>query len=64
MSYYWFNKQELLQKAKEKYDNNGGKEKAAKYYQANKIFLKEKAKNKYRNLAEEEKEVNRQEKNY
>ena len=31
MSYYWFNRQELLQKAKEKYDN-GGKEKAAKYY--------------------------------
>ena len=28
MSYYWFNKQELLQKAKEKYDNNGGKEKS------------------------------------
>ena len=26
MNYYWFNKQELLQKAKEKYDN-GGKEK-------------------------------------
>ena len=25
MSYYWFNKQELLQKAKEKY-GNGGKE--------------------------------------
>ena len=23
MSYYWFNKQELLQKAKEKYDNGG-----------------------------------------
>ena len=30
MSYYWFNRQELLQKEKEKYDN-GGKEKAAKY---------------------------------
>ena len=29
MSYYWFNKQELLKKAKEKYGNNGGKEKAA-----------------------------------
>ena len=27
MSYYWFNRQELLQKAKEKYDN-GGKGKA------------------------------------
>ena len=25
MSYYWFNKQELLQKAKEKYENGGKK---------------------------------------
>ena len=39
MSYYWFNKQELLQKAKEKYDNDG-KEKAAKYYQHNKDVIK------------------------
>ena len=31
MSYYWFNKQE--------YDNNGGKEKAAKYYKDNKDVL-------------------------
>ena len=29
MSYYWFNRQELLKKAKEKYDNKGGKEKAS-----------------------------------
>ena len=55
MSYYRSNKQELLQKSKEKYDNNGGKEKAAKYYQANKDVLKEEARNKYRNLTEEEK---------
>ena len=27
MSWYWFNKQELLKKAKTKYDNNSGKEK-------------------------------------
>ena len=39
MSYYWLNKQELLQKAKDKHDNSG-KEKAAKYYQANKDVLK------------------------
>ena len=32
MSYYWFNRQELLKKVKEKYDNNSGKEKTAKYY--------------------------------
>ena len=41
MSYYWFNRQELLQKSKEKYDN-GCKEKAAKYYQDNKDVIKEK----------------------
>ena len=57
MSYYWFNKQELLKKAKEKYHNNGGKEKSTKYYLDNKDVLKEKAKNVYRNLSEEEKEV-------
>ena len=56
MSYYWFNKQELLQKTKQKYDN-GGKEKAGKYYQASKDVIKEKAKNKYKNLSEEEKEA-------
>ena len=59
MSYYWFNKKELLQKAKEKYDN-GGKEKAAKYYQANIDVIKEKGKNKYKNLSEEEKEVKKE----
>ena len=40
MSYYFFNRQELLQKAKDKYHNCGGKEKAAKYYIANKEVLK------------------------
>ena len=32
MSYYWFNRQELLQKAKDRYHNCGDKEKAAEYY--------------------------------
>ena len=59
MRYYWFNKQELLKKAKEKYHNNGSKEKAPKYYLDNKDVLKGKAKNVYRNLSEEEKEVKR-----
>ena len=27
MSYYWFNRQELLKKTKERYDNGGGKKK-------------------------------------
>ena len=56
MSYYWFNRQELLEKAKEKYDN-GGKEKAAKYYQDNKDVIKEKANDKYKNFSEEQKEA-------
>ena len=36
MSYYWFNRQEILQKAKEKYS----KEKAAEYYAQNKEAIK------------------------
>ena len=41
MSYYWYNIQELQQKAKGKYHNCEGKEKAAKYYQINKDVIKE-----------------------
>ena len=41
MSYYWFNKQKFLQKAKERYS----KEKAAKYYLQDKEAIKEKSKN-------------------
>ena len=59
MSYYWFNRQELLQKAKVRYHNCGGKEKAAKYYTFNKNILIKKANNMYRNLSEEEKEKKR-----
>ena len=59
ISYSWSNRQELLQKAKEKYEN-GGKEKAAKYYQDNTYVIKEKANMKYKNLTEEEKEAKRQ----
>ena len=51
MSYYWFNRQEILQKAKEKYS----KEKAAQYYKQNKEVIKEKSRNRYKNLSEEEK---------
>ena len=39
--YYWFNRRELLQKAKDKYHNCGGKEKAAEYYTANKDVIKQ-----------------------
>ena len=51
MSYYWFNRQEILQKAKERYS----KEKAAKYYLENKEAIKEKWRECYKNLSEEEK---------
>ena len=51
MSYYQFNRQEILQKAKERYS----KEKAAEYYLQNKEAIKEKARDRYRNLSEEKK---------
>ena len=41
MSYYWFNRKEILQKAKERYS----KEKAAEYCLENKKAIKEKSKN-------------------
>ena len=52
MSYYWFNRQEILQKAKERYS----KEKATEYYLLNKESIKEKSKNWYKNLSKEEKD--------
>ena len=52
MNYYWFNRQEILQKAKEKYS----KEKAAEYYKQNKEVIKEKSKKRYKNLSQEEKD--------
>ena len=59
MSYYFFNRQELLQKARDRYHNGGGKEKAAEHYVANEEVLREIAKNKYKNLSEEEEEAKR-----
>ena len=49
MNYYWFNRQEILQKAKENYS----KEKAAEYYKQNKEAIKEKSKERYKNLSQE-----------
>ena len=46
MNYYWFNRQEILQKAKEKYS----KKKAAEYYKQNKEAIKEKSSERYKNL--------------
>ena len=59
MRYYWFNRQELLQKVKDKYHNCSDKEKAAEYYLEYKDVSKKKAKKKYKNLPEEEKEEKR-----
>ena len=52
MSYYWFNRKEILQKAKERYF----KEKAAEYYLQKKEVIKEKSKSWYKNLSKEAKE--------
>ena len=51
MNYYWFNRQEILQKAREKYS----KEKAAEHYKQNKEAIKEKLGERYKNLSQEEK---------
>ena len=52
MNYYWFNRQEILQKTKEKYS----KEKAAVYYAQNKEAIKEKSRECYKNLLQEKKD--------
>ena len=50
MNYDWFNRQEILQKAKEKYS----KEKAAEYYAQNKEAIKETSRDRYKNLSRKE----------
>ena len=52
MSYYWFIRQEILQKAKGRYS----KKKAAEYYSQNKEAINEKPKNRYKNLSQEQKD--------
>ena len=52
MNYYRFNRQEILQKAKEKYSK---KKKAAEYYVQNKEAIKEKSRERYKNLSQEKK---------
>ena len=51
MNYYWFNRQEVLQKEKERYS----KEKAAEYYLQNKEAIKEKSRERYKNLSQKKK---------
>ena len=48
MSYYWFNRQRILQKA-------NSKEKADEYYAQSKKAIKEKSREHYKNLSKEEK---------
>ena len=51
MNYYWFNREDILQKAKENYS----KEKSAEYYEQNTEAIKEKAREHYKKLSEEKK---------
>ena len=51
MNYYRFNRQEILQKAKEKYF----KGKAAEYYTQNREAIKEKSRERYKKLSQEKK---------
>ena len=50
--YYWFNREELLKKAHDKYNNKGGKEKAAKYYQKNKEMIKKRERDRYKSMTD------------
>ena len=52
MGYHHFNRQEILQKAKEIYS----KEKPAEYYLQNKEVIEEKTIERYKNLPQEEKD--------
>ena len=52
MNYYWFNRQEILQKAKENYS----KEKTSEYYKQDKEAIKEKSRERYKYLSQQEKD--------
>ena len=52
-------KDKFLKKGKDKYQNRGGKQEAAKYYEDNQEVLR-KARNQYRNLSEVDEEVKRE----
>ena len=49
-----------MKKAKDRYHNCGGKEKAVEYHIDNKVVLKENGRNKDRNMSVEEKELKRE----
>ena len=52
MNYYQFNRQAILQKAKEQYS----KGKAVEYYKQNKEAINEKSRERYKNLPQEERD--------
>ena len=52
ISYYQFNRQDILQKLKDRY----GKKEAAEYYSKNKEEIKEKSKNWHKNFWKQEKD--------
>ena len=58
MNYYQFNRQEILQKAKEIFLNQNiySEEKAAEYYVQNKEVIKEKSRERNKNLSQEKKD--------
>ena len=60
MSYYWFNRKELLKKSYDQYHKEGGKERAAKYHERNKEEIKKKQRERHKNLSKEEKDVIRE----
>ena len=58
MNCYWSNRQEILQKAEEKYS----KYKAAEYYKQNKEAITEKSRERYKNMSQEEKDKKKKKK--
>ena len=53
MSYYWFNREKLLENAWNKYHNKRGKQKATEYCKKNEARKKKfEARSKYKNMSE------------
>ena len=56
MSYYWNNRNKILEKTWDRYHNRGGKEKVAKYYKKNADLLRFEASMKHKNMSNKEKD--------
>ena len=57
MSYYWFNRKDLLKRAHNKYHKEASEQRAANYHETNKEKIKNKQRDRYKNLSKEEKYV-------